>query len=132
MDLVGYSTCLSFITLYIWSFYIPGFIYYLNGVLSEWSFQKLFSIEPKLKKGDLMMKLVFNVVVLVMITIGLTPLPAKTTSLAAPAPASATVACDLQSCMTKCVKLGYLGGTCGSITHTCVCYSYPPPPNQEP
>ena len=37
-----------------------------------------------------MMKLVFNVVVLVMITIGLTPLPTKTTSLAAPAPASAT------------------------------------------
>ena len=78
------------------------------------------------------MKLVFSVVVLVMITIGLTPLPVKRTSLAAPAPASANLACDLQSCMTKCVKLGYLGGTCGSITHTCVCYSYPPPPNQEP
>jgi hypothetical protein len=101
-------------------------------LLAEWSFQKLFSIETKLKKGDLTMKLVFNVVVLVIITIGLTPLPTKTTSLAAPAPASAAVACDLQSCMTKCVKLGYLGGTCGSITHTCVCYSYPPPPNQEP
>jgi hypothetical protein len=101
-------------------------------LLSEWSFQKLFSIEPKLKKGDLMMKLVFKVAMLVMITIGLTPLQTKTTSLAAPAPASAAVACDLQSCMTKCVKLGYLGGTCGSITHTCVCYSYPPPPNQEP
>jgi hypothetical protein len=79
-----------------------------------------------------MIKLAFNVVVLAMITIGLTPLPAKTTSLAAPVQASAPVVCDLQSCMTKCVKLGYLGGTCGSITHTCVCYSYPPPPSQEP
>jgi len=79
-----------------------------------------------------MMKLVFNVAVLVMITIGQTPAPTQRASLAAPAPAPASVACDLQSCMTKCVNLGYLGGTCGSITHTCVCYSYPPPPNQEP
>jgi len=74
-----------------------------------------------------MMKLVFNVMVLVMITIGLTPASAKRTSLA-----SSASACDLQSCYTKCVKLGYLGGTCGSITHTCVCYAPPPPPNQEP
>jgi hypothetical protein len=106
-------------------FLIPGFICYLNGAIRN-------HLNLQLKKGDLMMKLVFNVALLVLITIGLTPLPAKTTSLAAPAPASAAVACDFQSCMTKCVKLGYLGGTCGSITHTCVCYSYPPPPNQEP
>jgi hypothetical protein len=51
MDLVGYSTCVPYIVLHQWNFYIPGFIYYLNGVLSEWSFQKLSSIEPKLKKG---------------------------------------------------------------------------------
>jgi hypothetical protein len=74
-----------------------------------------------------MMKLVFKIVVLVMITIGLTQASAKRTSLAA-----SPSACDLQSCYTKCVKLGYLGGTCGSITHTCVCYAPPPPPNQEP
>ena len=78
------------------------------------------------------MKLVFNVVVLVVITIGLAPAPTQRASFAASAPASTNLACDPQSCYTKCVKLGYLGGTCGSITHSCVCYSYPPPPNQEP
>jgi hypothetical protein len=91
-------------------------------LLSEWSFQKTIS---KLKKGAVTMRLVFNVLVLVTLVIGLTPATAKRTTLAAPS------ACDLQSCYTKCVKLGYLGGTCGSITRSCVCYSYPPPPNQQ-
>ena len=67
------------------------------------------------------MKLVLKAVMLTVMVIGLTPSTTKNTSFAAPA------ACDAQSCMTKCVKLGYLGGTCGSITHDCVCYSYPPP-----
>ena len=67
--------------LHQWSFLIPGFICYLNGAIRN-------HLNLQLKKGDLMMKLVFNVALLVMITIGLTPLPAKTT-LAAPAPASA-------------------------------------------
>jgi hypothetical protein len=78
------------------------------------------------------MKLVFNVVVLVVLVIGLTPSPGKIAPLAASAPGSATQACDFQSCYSKCVKQGYLGGTCGSITHACVCYSYPPPPIQQP
>jgi hypothetical protein len=72
-----------------------------------------------------MMKLVLKAVMLTVMVIGLTPSTTKNLSFAA-APAAA--ACDLQSCFSKCVKLGYLGGTCGSITHACVCYSYPPPP----
>jgi hypothetical protein len=104
-----------------------GFIYYLNG-----AFRNQFPLNLNLNKGDFMVKHVFTVVVLVMITIGLTPATAQRKSLAASAQAPASLACDLQSCYTKCVKLGYLGGTCGSITQSCVCYSYPPPPNQEP
>jgi len=74
------------------------------------------------------MRLVFKVVVLVvMIFIGLTLSPANRRFLAGSAMASADGTCDLQSCMTKCVKLGYLGGSCGTITHTCVCYIPPPP-----
>jgi hypothetical protein len=78
------------------------------------------------------MKFVFNVVVLVVLVIGLTPSPGKIASLSATTTAPATQACDFQSCYNGCVKKGYLGGTCGSITRTCVCYSYPPPPIQQP
>jgi hypothetical protein len=74
-----------------------------------------------------MKKLVFNVALLALITIGLTPASANRTSLAA-----SGSSCDFQSCNAKCVKLGYLGGTCGSITHACVCYAPPPPPVQQP
>lgn len=76
-----------------------------------------------------MVRLVFKVVVLVMLVIGLTPSPAKSVSLADSVPAATS--CDFESCNNKCVKLGYLGGTCGSITHACVCYSIYPPPDQK-
>jgi hypothetical protein len=67
------------------------------------------------------MKLVLKAVMLTVMVIGLTPSTTKNMSFAAP------TACSLQNCFEGCVKQGYLGGTCGSITHACVCYSYPPP-----
>src|SRR5262245_23387579 len=87
----------------------------LKTLQTHWKHRLRFmsALHLNLKKGDIMTKLVFNIAVLVMITIGLTPAPTQRASLAAPAPASANLTCDFQSCMTKCVKLGYLGGTCG-------------------
>jgi hypothetical protein len=67
------------------------------------------------------MKLVLKAAMLALMVIGLTPSTTKNMSFAAP------TSCSLDSCFNKCVQQGYLGGTCGSITHTCVCYSYPPP-----
>lgn len=68
-----------------------------------------------------MMRLAFKVVVLVAIVVGLTPAPAQGTCLAG-------TSCNPLSCYQKCVKLGALGGTCGSITQQCVCtYPHPQP-----
>jgi hypothetical protein len=68
------------------------------------------------------MKLILKALLLTVMVVGLTPSTTKNMSFAA-----APAACDFESCFKKCVQQGYLGGTCGSITRTCVCYSYPPP-----
>jgi hypothetical protein len=73
------------------------------------------------------MKLAFKVLVLVLLVIGLARSLAVSTSVA-----SAALTCDPQKCQTECAKKGFPFGTCGSLTHQCVCHGPFPPPDQQP
>jgi hypothetical protein len=74
------------------------------------------------------MKLAFKVLVLVLLlVIGLTQPFAVRTSVA-----TAALTCDPQKCQIECERKGFPFGTCGSLTHQCVCHAPFPPPDQQP
>lgn len=71
-----------------------------------------------------MAKLIFKLVVSLIMVIALIPSANNRESLAVLAKAPAAVACEQQSCKSKCVSLGYATGLCG-LNGRCECLGHP-------
>ena len=71
-----------------------------------------------------MTKLIFKAAMLLVMVIALIPSPVKEASLAASAKTPATLACEPESCKSKCIQLGYATGLCG-FNGRCECLGHP-------